>query len=64
LDYLDNVLKFFFYAAAIEFDPDGNVLQAWGNPDTTQQWITLEHGIFVDQGGNVWIGGAPDYQSV
>jgi len=47
--------------SVIEFDPNGNVLQAWGNPDTTQQWITLEHGIFIDQGGNVWISGAPDH---
>ncbi|MCK5466973.1 MAG: hypothetical protein KAI99_00635, partial [Cyclobacteriaceae bacterium] len=43
--------------SVIEFDADGNVLQAWGNPDTTKQWITSEHGIFVDQDDNVWIGG-------
>ncbi|GJM29171.1 MAG: hypothetical protein DHS20C17_18060 [Cyclobacteriaceae bacterium] len=46
--------------SVIEFDPDGNVLQAWGNPDTTQQWITGEHGIFVDEDSNVWIAGDPD----
>jgi len=46
--------------SVIELDPDGNVLQAWGSPDTTQQWITSEHGIFVDQDGNVWIGGSRD----
>lgn len=43
--------------SVIEFDPEGNVVQAWGNPDTTKQWITTEHGIFVDQKNNVWIGG-------
>ena len=46
--------------SVIELDPNGNVLQAWGSPDTTQQWITSEHGIFVDQDGNVWIGGSRD----
>ena len=42
--------------SVIEFDPDGNVLQAWGNKDTTQRWFDSEHGIFVDK-ENVWIGG-------
>lgn len=41
----------------IEFDPEGNVLQAWGNLDTTQRWVANEHGIYVDKEGNVWIGG-------
>ena len=44
--------------SVIEFDQEGNVIQAWGNPDTTQRWITLEHGIFVDQHENVWVGGS------
>lgn len=44
--------------SVIEFDAEGNVLQAWGNPDTTRQWITSEHGIFVDHEGSVWIGGS------
>jgi len=43
--------------SVIEFDPEGNVVQAWGNPDTTKQWISTEHGIFVDHRNNVWIGG-------
>ena len=43
--------------SVIEFDPKGNVLQAWGNKDTTQRWFDSEHGIFVDDEGNVWIGG-------
>jgi DNA-binding beta-propeller fold protein YncE len=43
--------------SVIEFDPKGNVLQGWGNQDTTQQWFVSEHGIFVDNDGNVWIGG-------
>lgn len=44
--------------SVIEFDQEGNVVQAWGNPDTTQRWITMEHGIFVDDESNVWIGGS------
>ena len=47
--------------SVIEFDPEGKVLQAWGNPDTTQQWITLEHGIYVDSEDNIWIRGAADH---
>ena len=43
--------------SVIEFDPEGNVVQAWGNKDTTQQWFESEHGIFVDEVSNVWIGG-------
>lgn len=42
--------------SVIEFDPEGNVLQAWGGQDSTQQWPRSEHGIFVDPEGNVWIG--------
>jgi len=51
--------------SVIEFDPDGNVLQAWGNSDTTQRWFSSEHGIFVDLEGNVWVGGSsPEDQVV
>ncbi|MEZ4972435.1 MAG: hypothetical protein R2820_03960 [Cyclobacteriaceae bacterium] len=44
--------------SVIEFDPDGNVVQAWGNPDSTKRWITTEHGIYVDKDNNVWVGGS------
>ena len=43
--------------SVIEFDPEGNVLQAWGGQDTTMQWPASEHGIFVDDEGYVWIAG-------
>ncbi len=43
--------------SVIEFDPEGNVVQAWGGVDSTQQWFKSEHGIYVDAAENVWIGG-------
>lgn len=42
----------------IEFDPQGNVVQAWGGPGEGYDWPTVEHGIMVDHKGNVWIGGS------
>jgi DNA-binding beta-propeller fold protein YncE len=41
----------------IEFDSEGNVLQAWGGPGAGYDWPVNEHGIFVDYKGNVWIAG-------
>ncbi len=40
----------------IEFDPDGNVVQAWGGPGEGYHWPESEHGIHVDHRGHVWIG--------
>ena len=39
----------------IEFDQEGNVLQAWGGPDSGDQWPATEHGLFIDHEDNVWI---------
>ena len=52
------------------FDPDGNVVQAFGGPGTGYQWMEnpgpprlwpsgtpAEHGLFVDHHGNVWVTG-------
>lgn len=41
----------------IEFDPEGNVVQAWGGPGEGFEWAESEHGLFVDKKGHVWIGG-------
>jgi hypothetical protein len=43
----------------IEFDPDGNVVAAWGGPppDKKYVWPSSNHGISIDNKGNVWIGG-------
>jgi len=48
----------------LEFDPDGNLVRAWGGPDSTGQnryvWPKWVHGAAVDDKDNVWIGaGAP-----
>lgn len=44
--------------SVIEFDPQGNVLQAWGGPGKGYDWPQVEHGITVDYKGNVWVGGS------
>lgn len=41
----------------IEFDADGNVLKSFGGPNYLPDWPITEHGIFIDGGGNFWIGG-------
>ncbi len=41
----------------IEFDQEGRVVQSWGGPGQGYEWPANEHGIFVDDKGNVWIGG-------
>jgi hypothetical protein len=50
--------------AVIEFDGNGNLLRHWGGPGEGYDWPKTEHGIFVDNDGNVWIGGndASDHQ--
>ncbi len=42
----------------IELDPDGNVVQAWGgaSEDGAHEWPQEEHGLFVDDNDNVWVG--------
>jgi hypothetical protein len=42
----------------IELDAEGNVIQSWGGPGDGYDWPESEHGIFVDDKGNVWIGGS------
>lgn len=41
----------------LEFDADGNFVQAWGGNAEEYQWPEREHGIYVDYKNNVWIGG-------
>lgn len=41
----------------LEFDPDGNLVNAWGGPGEGYDWPLSNHGIVVDPMDNVWIGG-------
>ena len=43
----------------LEFDPDGNLVNAWGGPDPDADyvWPASNHGIEVAPNGDVWIGG-------
>ncbi len=41
----------------LEFDAEGNLVQSWGGPGSGYDWPAVEHGLFVDHKGNVWIGG-------
>src|ERR1035437_4614906 len=41
----------------LEFDAEGNLLKSWGGPGPRYDWPSVEHGIYVDKAGNVWIGG-------
>ena len=46
--------------SVLEFDPDGNLVSAWGGPGTEMGdyiWPGSNHGITVDHMDNVWIGG-------
>lgn len=41
----------------MEFDNEGNLVQAWGGPGPGYDWPENEHGIFVDAHNNVWLAG-------
>ena len=41
----------------VEFDTQGNMLKSWGGPEYVPHWPILEHGLFIDKGGNFWLGG-------
>jgi len=41
----------------MEFDGEGNLVQAWGGPGAGYDWPENEHGIFVDAQNNVWLAG-------
>ena len=50
----------------IEFDPEGNLIQAWGGPGEGFEWPEEEHGLFIDHEDNIWIngGGSGNYQAL
>ena len=41
----------------LEFDPAGNLVNAWGGPNKDYDWPSSNHGISLDNKDNVWIGG-------
>ncbi|MBI3792795.1 MAG: hypothetical protein HY275_18205 [Gemmatimonadetes bacterium] len=41
----------------LEFDQEGNLVNAWGGPGPGYEWPGSNHGISVDDQDNVWIGG-------
>lgn len=41
----------------IEFDPEGNVVNAWGGPGEGYTWPDSNHGLEIAPNGNIWIGG-------
>lgn len=41
----------------LEFDTEGNLLNAWGGDAPNYDWPKTEHGIWVDGNNNVWVGG-------
>ena len=41
----------------VELDAEGRLVRAWGGPGFGGEWPAVEHGIYVDPDGNVWIGG-------
>ena len=41
----------------LEFDEAGNFIQGWGGPGEGYDWPEIEHGIYVDTKGFVWVGG-------
>src|SRR5260370_2044416 len=40
----------------LEFDTQGNLLHSWGGPGEGFDWPKTEHGIYVDEDDDVWIG--------
>jgi hypothetical protein len=41
----------------LEFDAEGNLLQAWGGDGSGYDWPRSEHGIFIDANDHVWLAG-------
>ena len=42
----------------LEFDRNGQMLQGWGGPGATSEWLGKtgnEHGIFVDRHDHIWV---------
>ncbi|MDA1186079.1 MAG: hypothetical protein O2930_15750 [Acidobacteria bacterium] len=44
--------------SVIQYDADGQFVQAWGGPGEGYEWFENEHGIWVDNQDNVWLSGS------
>src|SRR6266550_2718683 len=53
-----NETRSFWRAAppVLEFDASGALVSSWGGPGAGYDWPQLEHGIYVDDKDNVWLG--------
>src|SRR5438132_284272 len=40
----------------LAFDQAGNLIRSWGGKDTSAEWGTQEHGLYIDYKDNVWVG--------
>ncbi|HEY0285061.1 MAG TPA: hypothetical protein VGC23_06695 [Vicinamibacterales bacterium] len=40
----------------LEFEADGTLVSSWGGPGAGYDWPQLEHGIYIDDKDNVWLG--------
>jgi DNA-binding beta-propeller fold protein YncE len=47
----------------LEFDQDGALVSSWGGPGPGYEWPQLEHGVYVDDQDNVWLGAGGDKDS-
>jgi len=43
--------------AVMVFDTAGNIVKSWGGQGHVKDWPKSEHALWIDDGGNVWIGG-------
>jgi DNA-binding beta-propeller fold protein YncE len=45
-------------SAVLEFDAEGSLIRQWGGPGQGYTWPAANHGIAIDNQGNVWIAGS------
>ena len=43
-------------ARPVELDANGTLVSSWGGPGNGYDWPQLEHGIYIDDNDNVWLG--------
>lgn len=48
----------------MEFNQEGKYMQGWGGPGSGYDWPEIEHGIYIDYKGYVWISGSGNEDQV